>query len=762
MQIILMFWISFYLQPEVNLLSIKSKIFSYSIRKTISPYFDTSFYLRQLDEIDQQIRNPIEHYILVGASNGYDPSSDFSTSFYLANNIDVANSGVNPFWHYIKYGRFENRYGNPHECLNGHLGTENGETPEWEFIAQDFDTEFYRKNYRELPEFNEDLAKHYCQVGWQLGYDPTPDFSTNRYLERNPELWTENRNPFLHFITTEKRSTSQFDCSKEKIHERESSDKGTLSTPDSDCNIEKIVEPYFDAAYYLNQNLDVAGNGVDPLEHYCDQGWRERRDPNREFSTGYYLDANPDIEDSGINPFWHYIVAGKSEGRTIRHPGGYKAEILKEMRPLSETSQDWISSTASPPELLSAKQLLAFVVGDSNDNMGRIILSVGHDNYRRHPGGVQLCIQREEALAREAGDTYVFLYPWQPLPRLASQSENIDPIIGLLRDGQEIGFSKMSKLIQVTHELATSDAEINVVIHHLLGHSPEMITDLTNAAGGSSCVYWLHDFLTLCPSYTLQRNSVTYCNAPDLDSNSCSLCVYGVERKDHLSRFEKMFSALDVHVVAPSRSAKTIWLTHGNLKASKISVIPHVKLKWSKRLGAKPNIEGKTISVGFIGTAAPHKGWPLFQRLISEYQGAKRYRFVYFGNSNIKMKGLECVDVHVTADNPMAMVEAVKREEIDIVLHWAAWPETFSISTFEALAGGAFVITNEISGNIKDTIHRLNRGTVLADENALLKFFAGSGADVLAHERRAVFLDQEVQCSNSNLCYTAFKKEARS
>ena len=743
------------------MLSIKSKIFSYSIRKTISPYFDTSFYLRQLDDIGQQIRNPIEHYILEGAGNGYDPSSDFSTSFYLANNIDVANSGVNPFWHYIKYGRFENRHGKPHEGLNGHLGTENGETPEWEFIAQDFDTEFYRKNYRELPEFNEDLAKHYCQVGWQLGYDPTPDFSTNRYLEINPELWAENRNPFLHFITTEKRSTSQLDCSKEKENERKSSVIGTLSTSDTDGNNENIVEPYFDAAYYLNQNLDVAGNGVDPLEHYCDQGWRERRDPNREFSTGYYLDANPDIADSGINPFWHYIVAGKSEGRTIRHPGGYKADILKEMRPLSEVSLDWISSTSSSPELLSAEQLLAVIAGEAMDKIGKIILSVGHDNYRKHPGGVQLCIQREEALAKKVGDTYLYLYPWQPLPRLAQQNENPDPIIGLLRNGQEIGFSKISDLIQITQELATSGAAFRVVIHHLLGHLPEKVTELVKATGGTSCVYWLHDFLTLCPSFTLQRNSVTYCNAPDPDSNACSLCVYGVERKDHLSRISEMFSELDVHVVAPSRSAKNIWLAHGNLEASKISVVPHVRLKWTKRSGIRPSVENKTISIGFLGTAAPHKGWPLFQQLVSEYQGTGRFRFVYFGNTNIKMKELDCVDVHVTVDNPMAMVEAVKREKIDIVLHWASWPETFSLSTFEALAGGAFVISNEISGNIRDTILRLNRGIVLADENSLLEFFSDSSVDALADYRRTIFRNQDVQCSHSKLCYAAFRNEAR-
>ncbi len=731
-------------------MNIRRKIISYSIKRTISPFFDSSFYLRQLDAIDRVTSDPIEHYISEGATLGLDPSNDFSTSFYLANNIDVARSGRNPFWHYIKYGRFENRNSKPHDQVRGQSFTDNEKTPDWEIIAQDFDTEFYRKNHEDLPERDEDLAKHYCQVGWRLGYDPTPEFSTKRYLDENPRLRTGLMNPFVHFVTTEKSTAPQM----------ESTDEHPASTLDAVDEIKGVVERYFDVAYYLNQNPDVAENGVDPIEHFCVQGWRERRDPNREFSTGYYLDANPDVENSGINPFWHFLVAGKSEGRAIRHPGGYKAKILKELRPLPETSFDWISSKPPPPVLLSAEQLLRLIVGQSMDEIGRVILSIGHDNYLSQPGGVQLCIHREEVLARETGDTYLNIHPWHPLPRLALQSENPDPIIGLLRNGDEIGYSKMSNLIQVTQELAGCEVEFKVVIHHLLGHLPEQITKLTKATGSSSCVFWLHDFVTLCPSFTLLRNSVTFCNAPEPDSNACYLCVYGTERNDHLARITELFSALDVHVVAPSRSAKATWLSRGRLEASSITVVPHVKLKWTTRSEARPKVKGTTISVGFLGTAAPHKGWPLFQRLVREFQSTGRYRFVYFGKSNVQMKEVECLDVHVMADDPMAMAEAVEGQEIDIVLHWAAWPETFSFSTFEALAGGAFVVTNEISGNITDTVRRLRRGAVLSDEKALLEFFSGSGAETLTRKRRAAFRNQDVQCSKSKLCFTAFRNQA--
>ena len=53
-----------------------------------------------------------------------------------------------------------------------------------EVISHDFDPVFYRRLHPELTEYSdEDLSAHYCEEGWQLGYDPAQDFSTLRYLE---------------------------------------------------------------------------------------------------------------------------------------------------------------------------------------------------------------------------------------------------------------------------------------------------------------------------------------------------------------------------------------------------------------------------------------------------------------------------------------------------------------------------------------------------------------------------------------------------
>ena len=79
-----------------------------------------------------------------------------------------------------------------------------------------------------------------------------------------------------------------------------------------------VVRPEFDVAFYLADNPDVGEKGLDPLEHYMREGWKEGLNPNRDFDTHSYLERYPDVAAAGINPFYHYLVCGKAEGRSPR------------------------------------------------------------------------------------------------------------------------------------------------------------------------------------------------------------------------------------------------------------------------------------------------------------------------------------------------------------------------------------------------------------------------------------------------------------
>lgn len=78
---------------------------------------------------------------------------------------------------------------------------------------------------------------------------------------------------------------------------------------------------WFDAAWYLARNPDVADGLLDPAQHYLDHGAAEGRNPGPKFNTRRYLETYPDVAASGLNPLLHYLRYGQSEGRVAKADG---------------------------------------------------------------------------------------------------------------------------------------------------------------------------------------------------------------------------------------------------------------------------------------------------------------------------------------------------------------------------------------------------------------------------------------------------------
>jgi len=76
--------------------------------------------------------------------------------------------------------------------------------------------------------------------------------------------------------------------------------------------------PYFDAAWYLAANPDVAESGIDPAIHYLAHGAAEGRSPGPDFDSRFYLDTHKDVAEAGMNPLVHYIRHGRAEQRTLK------------------------------------------------------------------------------------------------------------------------------------------------------------------------------------------------------------------------------------------------------------------------------------------------------------------------------------------------------------------------------------------------------------------------------------------------------------
>jgi hypothetical protein len=74
------------------------------------------------------------------------------------------------------------------------------------------------------------------------------------------------------------------------------------------------------------------------------------------------------------------------------------------------------------------------------------------------------------------------------------------------------------------------------------------------------------------------------------------------------------------------------------------------------------------------------------------------------------------------------------------VILWSVCRETFCLTAYEAVAGGAAVITNLESGNVVHFVTERECGATLRDERALFDLFASGAVMSYARARRSVQL----------------------
>ena len=73
----------------------------------------------------------------------------------------------------------------------------------------------------------------------------------------------------------------------------------------------------FDGQYYLEKYRgDMTAEYADPVQHYLRAGWRTGNQPSPGFDSDFYLAAHPDVAKAGINPLVHYVQYGFREKRT--------------------------------------------------------------------------------------------------------------------------------------------------------------------------------------------------------------------------------------------------------------------------------------------------------------------------------------------------------------------------------------------------------------------------------------------------------------
>ncbi len=622
-------------------------------------------------------------------------------------------------------------------------------------VSTALDGAFYRAMN---PDLVGDPVRHYLSSGWREDRDPAPWFSSQAYIAAYPELVKAGWNPFHHYLVQgryEGREVTRSIWADDYLLRRARRGEEPAWSFDglagegqgADAVAEETQQRYrerllvateFDAAFYLAANVDVAKTGEDPLDHFLASGWREGRDPNAGFSVRDYLESYPDIAAADVNPFVHYLSAGRAEGRAGRTELGFRYEIIKRLTSVEARVASVVRASARLT--LGTAATLIQGLGAARTGLRDVHITFSHDDYVANTGGVQLCLQREDARAKASGLDHLHIFPAKPWPvvRLRGEAGHL----GVLLNGESLGVFAPKTIASALAKAAGGGkaGRRSFAIHSLLGHNATETADILAAANLTAGFFWLHDFASLCAGFHLLRNDVEDCSAPPADSPACGICIYGPWRERHEAEHRRLFERLSLTVVAPAQTTLDLWWARSAYPAAGEMVLPHARLV---DRGPAPTLPAdRPLRVAFAGMPVAHKGWEIFLDLATRYADDPRYQFLHLGGRAPAGSKIAFHKVTVTEAEPNAMQAAIARHEVDVTLLWPLCRETFSFAAYEAVAAGSAIVTGPDSGNIAAFVAEGGHGLVLDDERALAAAFeTGEIVDLSRRVRKPSLYD---------------------
>ena len=222
---------------------------------------------------------------------------------------------------------------------------------------------------------------------------------------------------------------------------------------------------------------------------------------------------------------------------------------------------------------------------------------------------------------------------------------------------------------------------------HILAYFNDLV-EKTNA----KLLIPIHDYYTICPSYTLQNEEGRYCNVPSIDV--CKSCMSkstqewrNFYKEDvNIVAWRQQWSALlekSNHVICFSNASKEIVLkAYPDLAPNKIEVIPH-QVPPLPPVKCEPK-ETTTLTVGILGAINFAKGSQIIKHLVQTIERDNLdINVVLIGEMS---EALKSDRFHLTGRYKREELPTlIKNEQIDIFLIPSIVPETFSYTTQEIM-----------------------------------------------------------------------------
>lgn len=726
-----------------SLLALGAPVFDWVER--MRAHVDPAYYLARLGAVPAPAFDPAAHFAFRGWREGRDPSASLSLAALIRQYPQAAALLLNPVIAHAEAlaGRYHPvpaelpvaQEPSPPEPAEAPAPEEVAPVAEEvqpeaapalddiELVRGAFDAAFYLRRNPDVAAAGIDPLEHYFYTGWREGRDPTPDFSSAFYLDAHEDVRESGANPFAHYLATgqgEGRSARP-------------PEPAAPTAASEDAERIALIRTALSEGFYLSQNKDVLAAGIDPVEHYYFNGWREGRNPTKHFDTRYYLEANEDVRELGLNPFWHYLVAGRQEGRAPVRPGGYRRRILDAARDPQARTADYRVPDVRP---LGGASLGRRLDAALKGCLG-IVVSASHDCYVKVIGGTQIFIADEQKRFAERGYAYIHVSPLKAQLCLSEPERRL--MVQVVIDGKAIGAAPLAALAARLGDRRRDDARPGVfVVHSALGFDVEGLCALHDALAPAHSVYWLHDYSSLCEGFNLLRNDMAFCGLPAPGSMACRVCVYGEGRRTHSARIQALFEHCRFQVASPSAFTLDLWQSRTTLPAERAFALPHwvLKPRPAKRRSRAAQRSGSKVRVGFVGFPASGKGWQIFSEVVDRFAEDGRYAFYHFAaGGTASLPEAEFVVTEVTPDNRRAAARLLEEHDIDYLAMLSPWPETFSFVAHEGVAAGCTLLCLADSGNVVALARETGRGLVFDGPRQLLDFL--DSPEGVRHAERA-------------------------
>lgn len=346
----------------------------------------------------------------------------------------------------------------------------------------------------------------------------------------------------------------------------------------------------------------------------------------------------------------------------------------------------------------------------------RFIVSISYGDYTIGTGGTDRVILAQQETFNNSGVDFLFIYPFTNFTKTIKCKKN--DYWGLVINGKHKGIYNTAKIIGIVCKKAERGAFGGVILHHMMNVNLDEMVKILNICRMNVYLY-IHDYMTICKG-GLAKNDREFCDINSNIEDKCVGCKYGC-CEDTIKKFQKLFKLISdrLLIIAPSETAKKVWIKSYPQYENKVVIIPHLIPKGNYIDNSLEISENEPVKIAFVGYQKTIKGWDYWNEAVTRLQEEGcNYRYYQFGSVNNHREDITEVKVDFK-NNLLDMTDKLRQLRIHVVVLWSLLPETYSYTYYESWAANAFIITNQYSGNIANQVRDCGNGVIGDDVMSL-------------------------------------------